>query len=218
MLLLSRGCELLNSLLEIAIWHPRNNYSHISCGLSSGPDLHLKSNKGSPTTVSDVFGRLILLYHCKFKVKCLGSSWRILPRFRTCLDISLYHLYEVDVVVLPVGGLLRPSSRTRTYSDDPTGYDLSIWQIYGFANGGQPVWTDDHHFPINIFLGIPNMNIPWPKKDVDLSSIGNTKAWRVLPPGPELRTFLIAHEGLRLPDGTGEDWEELVAEAMAIYQ
>ena len=73
-------------------------------------------------------------------------------------------------------------------------------------------------FPSIFFLGIPNMNIPWPKKDADLSSIGNTKAWRVLPPGPELRTFLIAHEGLRLPDGTGEDWEELVAEAMAIYQ
>ena len=32
----------------------------------------------------------------------------------------------------------------------------------------------------------------------------------VLPPGPELRTFLIAHEGLRLPDWRGLERTGLV--------
>ena len=85
--------------------------------------------------------------------------------YRACLDISLYHLHEVDIVVLPLWSIL---GSPESDSTQPTQPDMIVAEMRLSENGGRtdkligtddnPVGTDDHHFPIYHFW--VNINIP----------------------------------------------------------
>ena len=199
-----------------AIWPKKQSQSqslwHRS-GLSS-PDLPLKSNKLDPLPFGPTLG-----------LQLENSS----PLYRACLDISLYHLYEVDVVVLPLWSIL---GSPESDSTQPTQPDMIVAEMRLSENGGttdklvgtddNPVGTDDHHFPIYHFW--VNINIPWPKYDVDLLLMENTKTFVSCPLDRNSALFLSLMKASDFR--TGGDWRgldwfvcgKLWPEPMAIYQ